>query len=232
MAKVSVVMITYGHEKYIAQAVNGVLMQECDFPVELIIANDCSPDNTDLIIKDFIENHSKGGTINYIKHEKNVGMISNLISAIEQTTGDYIALCEGDDYWTDPMKLQKQVNFLEANPDYAMCIHNVMNLKEDGKKTLFATYDKEDFTITDLAKGNFISTLSVVYRVYKEKFPSYFHRIFLGDYVLNMHVAMNGKIRLINEVMGVYRLHGQSVWSARQEEFKLIKAAEAIAVQL
>ena len=106
--KVSVVMITYGHEKFIREAIEGVLMQECDFEVELILANDCSPDQTDSVIQDIIKNHPKGCWIKYIRQENNIGMMPNFIFALKQCKGKYIALCEGDDYWTDPLKLQKQ----------------------------------------------------------------------------------------------------------------------------
>ena len=118
--KVSVCMITYGHEKFIEEAINGVLMQECDFVVELIIANDCSPDKTDAVIQNILCNHPRASWIKYIKHDKNLGMMPNFIFAMQECKGKYIALCEGDDYWTDPSKLQKQVDFLEANSDYVI----------------------------------------------------------------------------------------------------------------
>ena len=126
---VSVVMMTYGHENYIRQAIEGVLMQNCFFEVELIVANDCSTDKTDLIIKDIIQNHPRGNWIKYHHHEKNVGMMPNFIFALHQATGKYVALCDGDDYWTDPLKLQKQVGFLEENEEYVLCFHKIKILK-------------------------------------------------------------------------------------------------------
>ena len=105
---VSVVMITYSHEKYIKQAIEGVLFQKCDFRVELIIANDYSPDNSDRIIKDIIENNHTNIIIHYTNHRVNKGMSSNFIWAMNQTNGKYIATCEGDDYWTDPLKFFKK----------------------------------------------------------------------------------------------------------------------------
>lgn len=127
---VSVVMITYGHEKYIRQAIEGVLMQQGDFDLELVIANDCSPDNTDAVVQDVLSHHSNAHWIRYVRHEKNIGMMPNFIFALQQAKGKYIALCEGDDYWTDPCKLQKQVDFLEANPDYSICWTKYKVLKQ------------------------------------------------------------------------------------------------------
>jgi glucosyltransferase len=122
---VSVCMITYGHEDYIREAIEGVLMQECDFEIELIVANDCSPDKSDTVIQHILENHSKGSVIKYIKHASNIGMMPNFIFAIQQCQGKYIALCEGDDYWTDPLKLQKQFNILEKNSEFKFCVTNL-----------------------------------------------------------------------------------------------------------
>lgn len=113
---VSVVMITYNHEKFIAEAIEGVLTQEADFPIELIIADDCSPDLTFKIVQHYIDNHKYGSWIRYQRHSTNIGMMPNLIWALENARGKYISICEGDDYWSHPLKLKKQVSFLDANP--------------------------------------------------------------------------------------------------------------------
>ncbi len=118
---VSVAMITYGHENYIRQAIEGVLMQECNFEVELILCNDCSPDKTNDIIQDILKSNAKSDRIKYFNHKKNIGMMPNFIFSLQKCSGKYIALCDGDDYWTDPFKLQKQVDFLENNPDFVLC---------------------------------------------------------------------------------------------------------------
>jgi glycosyltransferase involved in cell wall biosynthesis len=222
---ISVIMITYGHEQFIEQAINGVLMQECDFEVELIIANDGSPDQTDKVIQNVLENHPKASWIKYIKHEKNLGMMPNFIFAKQQCKGEFVAMCEGDDYWTDPLKLQKQVDFLEANPDYVLCFHNVEVL-QDGviKEDTITAKVPETTTINDLAKGNFIHTCSVVYRnnLFSE-FPPYFNESPVGDYFLHLLNARYGKIKCFEEIMGVYRVHGTSVWSSKtQKERELL----------
>ncbi len=130
---ISIIMVTYGHEKYIREAIEGILMQRGDFNFELIIANDASPDATNQIVSEILKNHTNSDKICYIEQEKNIGMMPNFIFALQQAQGDYIALCDGDDYWTDPYKLQKQVDFLEANPDYVLSFHKVKILKPNGE---------------------------------------------------------------------------------------------------
>ena len=223
--KVSVCMITYGHEKYIRQAIEGVLMQQFDFEVELIIANDCSPDQTDQIIQNILENHPRGCWVKYMRHDKNLGMMPNFIFAMQECQGKYIALCEGDDYWTDPLKLQKQVDFLEANSDYSVCFHKV-NILQEGiiKEDTITAKVPETTTINDLAKGNYIHTCSVVYRnnLFFE-LPKYFKVSPVGDYFLHLLNARYGNIKCFDEIMGVYRIHGTSVWSSKtQKEQKLL----------
>jgi len=206
--KVSVCMITYGHEKYLQEAIEGVLIQECDFEVELIVANDGSPDGTDEIVKDIIANHPKGSWISYFKQQTNVGMMPNFIFALQQTKGKYIALCEGDDYWTDPLKLQKQVDFLEANPDYVLCFHKIKILKPNGELVNdFITKVPENYeTQVDLAtRGNYIHTPSVVFRNVIKEFPFEFALTPVGDYFLYMLVTEHGKIKYIDQEMAVYR---------------------------
>ena len=206
---VSVVMITYGHENYIRQAIEGVLMQNCDFGVELIVANDCSPDTTDDIIKDIIQNHPRGNWIKYHHHEKNLGMMPNFIFALEQAKGKYIALCEGDDYWTDPLKLKKQVEFLEKNPDYILCHSNVQILKKSGELISgisikkwnqkvdvldyrFAIFNSIAFTCTAVYRNNFT--------IKKKKY-----KIVAGDWMHWILLTLKGKAKFLNEITAVYR---------------------------
>ena len=108
---VSICMITYNHEAFIAEAIESVLMQETDFDIELIIANDASSDKTHEIIESLVQNHPRKPSVQYINRIENIGMIPNFMDVINKASGDFIALCEGDDYWTDPLKLQKQKDF-------------------------------------------------------------------------------------------------------------------------
>jgi len=131
---VSICMITYKHEAYIKQAIEGVLMQETTFEFDLIIADDCSPDKTFDVVNEIIKTHPNGFRIKYFRHDTNIGMQANGQFALEKCVGKYIALCEGDDYWTDPLKLQKQVDFLEVNPEFSFCCHRYQ---------IYAEYDNK-----------------------------------------------------------------------------------------
>lgn len=122
MVMVSVCMITYNQESYIAQAIEGILMQKTNFQFELVIGEDCSTDNTRLICKEYKKKHPD--IIKLLLPKKNLGSNENFNQIIKMSLGKYLALCEGDDYWTDPYKLQKQVDFLECHPDYGMCYTN------------------------------------------------------------------------------------------------------------
>lgn len=208
-------MITYGHEKYIREAIEGVLMQECDFEVELILANDCSPDRMDEVIEDILENHPKASWITYIKHDKNIGMMPNFLFALNHCKGEFIALCEGDDYWIDTLKLQKQINFLKVNPDFVLCFHKVDILKTNGEIVDdFITKVPENYeTIETLARlGNYIHTPSVVFRNVIKEFPFEFEQSPIGDYFLYMMLAEHGQLKYLKDKMAVYR-EGVGVYS-------------------
>ena len=222
---VSVVMITYGHEKYIRQAIEGVLMQQGDFNLELVIANDCSPDNTDVIISELLKSHSKADKIRYIKHKKNIGMMPNFIFALEQCNGNYIALCDGDDYWTDPYKLQRQVDFLEAHPDYVLSFHKVKILKpNDDLVEDFITKVPENYeTQETLARlGNYMHTPSVVFKNVIKEFPAELSLSPIGDYFLYMLLSEHGKLKYFDEEMAVYRF-GVGIHST-QGQIKMAKS--------
>ncbi|KQO20442.1 hypothetical protein ASF10_17345 [Flavobacterium sp. Leaf82] len=216
---VSVVMTTYRHELYIREAIESILMQQTNFEFEFIIADDCSPDNTLEIIESIIDKHPKSYRIKYFRQEQNLGMQKNGIFAFEKCSGKYTAFCEGDDYWTDPLKLQKQVDFLEENPDYVICYHKVKVLQNGVLKEDSITQKAaETTTIKDLAKGNYIHTCSVVFRNNLfDNLPAYFYKSPVGDYFLHLLNARYGKIKFHDESMGVYRLHENSVWSSKTQ---------------
>lgn len=127
---VSICMITYNHAEYIEDAILGVLKQKCNFRYELIIADDSSPDNTQEIVEQIISNYRGKHIIKYTRHLQNKGMNANSIWSINQTCGKYIAFCEGDDYWIDSLKLQKQVDFLKTNLNYRFCYTDFSMLYE------------------------------------------------------------------------------------------------------
>jgi len=209
---VSVCMITYNHEAYIRQAIEGVLMQKCNFSFEIIIGEDCSTDKTLEICTNLSEPNDP---IRLLPTTSNLGMMPNFVRTLSECKGKYIALCEGDDYWTDPYKLQKQVDFLEKNEDFSICFHPV-KIWQNGKiKADYLTRKVDDTTtILDLAQGNYIHTPSVVYRnKLFDQFPPEFAKSPAGDYFLHMLNARHGKIKKLPEIMGVYRLHNTNSWA-------------------
>jgi glycosyltransferase involved in cell wall biosynthesis len=222
---VSVIMITYGHEKYIKQAIEGVLMQKCNFNVELIVANDCSPDTTNSIIHEIIEKHSNGSWVNFINREKNIGGQNNFDDAFNRCKGKYIAHCEGDDYWTDSNKLQKQIDFLEANPDYVLTFHKVKILKPNGDLVDdFITKVPDNYeTQETLARlGNYIHTPTVVFRNIIHNLPYELTISPIGDYFLYMILSQQGKLKYFEREMAVYR-YGVGIHST-QNQIKMAKA--------
>lgn len=224
---VSVVMITYNQEKYIAAAIEGVLMQRCDFEVELIIADDNSPDSTKEVVESF-KNHPKYHWIKYFKHEVNKGMMGNFIWALDQCKGKYVALCEGDDYWTDPLKLQKQVDFLEGNADYSFTFHDAEILNQDTGYKRLRIGDRKIDNVVDLRSviiENNIPTASILFRniLNFRDLPDWFFKTSKGDYALVIMFAEMGFGKYLPEAMSVYRVHDGGVWSGIKDRSYHIK---------
>jgi len=226
--KVSVLMLTYNHEKYIAQAIESVLMQQVNFDYELIIGDDCSFDNTQNIIREAQIKYPN--IITPILKKQNIGANENYVDIFFRAKGKYIANLEGDDYWTDPYKLQKQVDFLEANPDYVISYTDYSQTVEGSgvfteRKNL---YHKETLGIDDLLEHNYVSTLTCVFRnnLFKE-FPKEFYNLKIGDWPLHMLNAKHGKIKYHKGwITGVYRIHDGGIWSGQQKITKYIAYAE------
>jgi len=203
---VSAKMITYNHAPYIAQAIEGVLQQETNFPFELVIGEDCSTDGTREIVFDYQKKYPD--VIRVITSEKNVGVHKNSMRTFKVCRGKYIALCEGDDYWTDPNKLQMQVDFLESHKDYVICVHNCMRIYEDCTKKPHPRSDltniqKEELTIDDFIKGYFYPpghTSSAVFRNGLIKtLPEWYYRSVSGDLPFFILIAEHGKGKFFNK---------------------------------
>jgi len=214
MPTVSIFMMVYNHGEFLEDALKGILFQKCSFDFEIVIGEDKSQDNSKKILLDFSERFS--GKFKLLLNEKNIGPQKNQTAVLENCTGKYIAMCEGDDYWTDPLKLQKQVDFLEVNPEYVLCFHKVNVLKVDGEIVEdFITKVPDNYeSIITLAKmGNYIHTPSVVFRNVIRKFPFEFELSPVGDYFLYMMLAEKGKLKYIDESMAIYR-HGVGIHSS------------------
>jgi len=217
---VSVIMMTYGHEPYIIDAIEGVRIQNCNFNVELIIADDNSPDGTKNKVEDYLNSAviPKNIDIKYFQHKKNKGANSNYLWASKKTKGKYIAMCEGDDYWTDPLKLQKQVDFLEGNPEYVVCCHNAKIINEKGNliqdKKLPKLIQDRDYSSLELQKGAFLLTLTMVFRNVLEEYPKNFSKVLNGDTFLISLLGGYGKGRYVEDIeLAAYRVHSGGIWS-------------------
>ena len=227
---VSVAIITYNHEKYISQAIDGVLQQKTTFPIELIIGEDCSTDKTREICLSYQKKFPEIVTV--LCPERNLGAHENFVVTFNRCQGKYTAICEGDDYWTDSLKLQKQVDFLEANPDFAICFHDVTVIYEDENRPPNLLHNgklQDTTTFEDLAKENFIPTPSCVFRTdLFKRFPDWYYQMSLGDWILHLIVAQHGKIKYIDEPMGVYRIHGQGAWGNKPIQKRLFDLTKVL----
>ena len=215
--KVSVCMITYNQEKFIAQAIESVMMQQTNFRHELVIGEDCSTDKTREICIEYQEKYPD--KIRLLLHEKNLGMMQNFFQTFQACQGQYVALLEGDDYWIAPHKLQKQTDFLDTHPDYATCFTRTLAFAEDnGRKPYYIPapkYQKHTLTLEDLLRCNSIATCSVMFRnQLSRSLPDWFFSLQMGDWPLHIMNAQHGKIGYIDELMAAYRLHGGSYYSS------------------
>lgn len=209
--------ITYMHEHFIRECIESILMQKTNFPVEVIIHDDASTDKTADIMREYQVKHPR--LIKAIYQEENQyskPLKGNIVESIQKLIqGKYIALCEGDDYWTDPLKLQKQVDFLERNTKYVLCFHNA-EIKHENNSLLnkpFCDLDKTTFTIEDvITRRWFIPTQSIVYkRDLLDVRPTWMSYVYNGDLALQLMLADKGNFYYFDDIMSVYRRHGLSV---------------------
>lgn len=216
---VSICCITYNHEKYIADAIEGFLMQKTDFPIEIIIHDDASTDRTPEIIRSY--------------HERYPDLIKSIYQSVNQYSqgikipptfvwprarGKYIALCEGDDYWTDPCKLQKQVDYMEAHPECSLCCHNAI-LVDVNKNSLnrahvpYSIFNRayyhgvsRKYTAGELVLLDFVPTASLLFpRSLVDELPSFYFKAIYGDLPLRLFLAHKGYAFYMDEIMSAYR---------------------------
>jgi len=208
---VSVCMITYNHEDFISQAIEGALMQKTDFPIELVIGEDCSTDRTREICLEYQQKYPE--IIRILPREKNLGMMPNFVDTLKNCQGKYIALCEGDDYWDNQQKLSYQVDFLEANLDYSGVCTSVKRYFQDTKKFEKEPYyknlglkQKEDITTEKLLKGFLIRTATLMFRNNLFE-PNLIKNFCFGDKFLQLLISTKGDICFFNQEDTVYRVH-------------------------
>lgn len=233
---VSVCIQTYRHSRYIKKCLDSILAQETDFDFEILLGEDESDDGTREICIEYAKKypqkirlflHSRSNNI-YV-NDRPTGKF-NFFNNLKNSVGKYIAICEGDDYWTDKTKLQKQIDFMESNTNYSICFHAVKLLINNKLQSDCLTeISGNEFTIADLACGNFIHTPSVVYRnVFPKTLPEYFNAVPVGDYPLHMLAARYGNIKYLPEAMAVYRIHEGGIHSENNIYRKIISGIETI----
>ena len=219
---VTVCVITYNHARYVRQAMDSFLMQETDFPYEIFVHDDASTDDTQAILMEYRDRypdrvHLLLQTEN--QYSKNDKIMARFMFPVIDT--EYIAFCEGDDFWTDPKKLQKQIGWLMDHPDYSLSVTNADTVNSDGiKNGAAAPYSEDcDMPMEDLIRGGggFITTASIATRVsYLKDLPEYYYRAKVGDAPLQLYLASLGKTRWHADHTCAYRVNAVGSWTVAQ----------------
>jgi glycosyltransferase involved in cell wall biosynthesis len=221
----SICMITCNHEKYIHQAIDGILLQQTDFNYELVVGVDYSNDNTLSICMEYALDNPK---IKLLTSNVKIGITQNFIRTLLSCNGKYIALCEGDDIWTAPYKSQMQVNFLKKNPEFALIASKVTYIDENGhliqensRVSNLGELYKPEINFFDLLEANFVNTLSVCIRsnIIKELARKVLNEKlwFVIDKWFWLNIAMDHKIKLLDEKTAAYRVHPAGI--SRNSDF-------------
>jgi glycosyltransferase involved in cell wall biosynthesis len=208
------VKITYNHEKYIAEAIESVVSQLVDFKFELIIAEDCSSDNTRRISIEYAVKYKK--MIRVLYSDRNVGVAKNYIRAFQSCRGEYIALCEGDDYWRDPLKLKKQVEFLRGNYGYVAAYHDSIVVAHDNVKVADSLLGSAcgDYSPEQLIMIRTLPTQTIMFRKVFDEFPTEILKVGNVDsFQISLLGNYGGGKFLPDIVPSAYRLHPGGVWS-------------------
>ena len=218
---VAVQCLVFNHEPYLRQCLDGFVMQKTNFRFVVIVHDDCSTDGSASIIREYAEKYPN--LFHVIIQPQN--LYSRGISPtreyinpiIEQLKPKYISLCEGDDYWTDPYKLQKQVDFLESHPEYSMCFSNAKVIGGTNEEVhMYDSLQDRDYQAIDILKKWTIPTCTILYRRGVRLVPN--KSIVFGDIYLFLQLAQQGKVRCQNEEMACYRRHPGSASSIKSNE--------------
>lgn len=216
---VSICCTTYNHEQYIQDAIEGFLRQKTNFNYEILIGEDCSTDRTKKIVEEFVRAYPD--KVRIVASEHNVGGRKNMYRLFQEATGKYIALCEGDDYWTDPYKLQLQVEYMESNPTCTLCFHAAEIVDASKKPTgqIQRSYSESRISPTAdiiVCGGTFCPTVSLLFPAELMKNPpSLWWDAHVGDYPLQMFLASRGYAYYIDKVMSAYRTGVAGSWTTK-----------------
>lgn len=210
----SVIIISYNQEKYIRDAIESVVNQKTNYKYEILISDDCSPDNTLKIIEEYEKKYPN--LIKNIKHDKNLGGTGNILYITKLAKGKYVTILEGDDYWIDENKIQKQIDFLEKNPKYSGISHlqKGINLENEFQGNFPKGYKEDcDINMDDFVKGKIFSSSACLYKnIYRdERKYEEIKKLFeldrtVGDIQLCTYILSLGTVRILNQPMMVYRM--------------------------
>jgi glycosyltransferase involved in cell wall biosynthesis len=218
--KASVAMFAYNHAKFIGQAIESVLAQETEFDFELVIGEDRSTDETRRIVREYKQRYSD--RIRLFLNDRNLGSIANFKKTFEACQGQYVATLDGDDYWTYPGKLQRQVSFLDTHPDHAISFHSAMMVWEAAGREPAVHRppgQKSTYHVEDLLVHDFVATSSaVVRRACLPALPDWWASVPVFDWPFFVLNALGGRIGYIDECWSAYRQHEQGVYSALPQE--------------
>ena len=211
---VSIAMLAFNHEKYIVDAIESVLMQRTSYTYKIIIAEDFSTDNTREIVLDYQKKYPK--KIKLILQDKNVGANQNNVDLLTNLEGIYIAALEGDDYWTDPLKLQKQIDFLENNLEYNLVGHHAT----DSNSKLIGKHEKDSFSFEDIYyRTLIIPTASLVFRN-NIVFEDWITKVYGGDKAIIFLNAKKGKLKILPFLGSFYRLHSGGIEQLYKDDLR------------
>lgn len=216
--KVSVCMITYNHERFVGQAIDSVLAQEADFDYQIVVGEDGSSDSTRSVVAEYQQNYPDRITL--LSDEGNLGMMPNFVRTLQACDGEYVAILEGDDYWTDPRKLQKQISYMDTCPECAIACSKVSVVYEEGADNEYGQYwpkpEYEAPAVTSfvdvVTRPRYIPWCSCVFRgEHVRRLPPWFGSMPVGDSPLLALCAQHGYVYYSDEVTAAYRRHPQGV---------------------
>lgn len=228
----SICLRTYNNQEFVLEALEGILNQTVNFDLEFIYSDDCSKDHSYELVKSKIENSNHSFVnVHLAKQPKNLGMIDNLMYLLNAAQGDYIAMCDGDDIWIDPHKTQKQVDFLEAHPDYEVCFTNSSTIRDNGtiiKERLIPEGRRTDFETKDLPAMVPVST-----KIFRNRDFSDLSRTVPGDDVyMLLYQSRIGRIKFLDIVTAAYRFHDKGTYSSleisKKKDYQLKTDMECI----
>jgi len=230
--KINVILITYNHAAYIRRTLESILMQETIHDVEIIVADDCSSDNTIDIIREYEDNTTFSFT--YLQYSHNLGYVKNYQQAFAACTGDYVAIMEGDDYWVKTSHLQNHIDFLERYPESSMSFNRHLRLFTDqDREEIFEWTGDDDYqciTTTELALGNRIGNLSCC--VFRGKLIRNLDgKLFdmeIADWMLGMYMGQFGPLLYLKDVTSAYRIHDNGQWSGMDDREQCVRVIELI----